>query len=70
MGKMPAGKAKSEGRARLLQGSLEILDLSLWESVKEGLKQYDGFAKARVQVVVHGIEKLPVTVRLDRIATR
>lgn len=46
-----------------MQGGLESGQLDFRESVKKRLKEDDRFAEAGIQIVVDGVQRLPIPIR-------
>ena len=66
MGKMPLG---GEQRRRRTHGSavqcgVEVQQLLLWKGQEEALEKDNGFPEAGVEVVVGGVEQVPLAFRL------
>jgi hypothetical protein len=69
MGKMTVGgKTEASSVTGLADRGLEIGQLPGGKGVKKGLEQDHGFAQAGIQVVVHGIQHIPLAIRVRGIA--
>lgn len=67
MGKMPGTVEERNGR-RVWGGVehiLKAMELLVGQSVEKGLEEHHGFAEAGVQVVVDGVEQIPVLIRTE-----
>jgi len=53
------GNVRVRGLRLVVDGFLKIAELSLREHHEKGLKQYDGFPKASIKVVVAGVHLMP-----------
>lgn len=69
MGKMP-GTDEGEGRRvwRSVEHTLKTMELLVRQDVKKGLEKHYSFTEAGVQVVVDGVQKIPVLIRMERVA--
>jgi hypothetical protein len=65
MGKMPGTVEERNGRRVWggVQHILKAMDLLVGQSVEKGLEKHHGFTEAGVQVVVDGVEQIPVLIR-------
>jgi len=52
----------------LLKGGKELLDLAIRQGVKEGLKENDGLPQTSIQIIVRGIENIPIAIAVPGVA--
>jgi len=66
MGKMPgtSGDRCGGGSGLRFESGLEAAQLRLRKSMKKGLKEDDRLAQAGIEIVVDGVQKLPIAIRL------
>jgi len=55
-------------RRAFLKRRPKLLKLALWQSVKEGLEENNGFPQAGIQIVMRRIKDIPLAVGVQGIA--
>lgn len=63
------GRQKTLGAgSAFLKGGKELLELAFRQRVKEGLEENDGLPQTGIQIVVRGIEDIPIAVEVQGVA--
>ncbi len=52
----------------LLKGGKELLELAIRQGVKEGLEENDGLPQTSIQIIVRGIEDIPIAIAVQGVA--
>jgi len=70
MDKIPSiGRQKTLGaESALLKGGKELLELAIRQGVKEGLEENDSLPQTSIQIIMRGIEDIPIAIRVPGVA--
>jgi len=64
------GKKTLSAGSAFLKGSEELLELAFQQRVEEGLEEDDGLPQTGIQIVVRGIEDIPIAVGVKGVACK